>query len=88
MRLTAARWSPARRENNEHIGKNGVHTTLDWNGEWYDFFADFPRASLTEAQASKWHSEAKALAAELMHRAKMTKKPMHWYRKPNKPSGK
>jgi hypothetical protein len=72
----------------EHIGKNGVHTTLDWNGEWYDFFADFPRASLTDAQASKWHSRAKALATELMHRAKMTKKPMHWYRKPNKPSGK
>lgn len=71
----------------EHIGKNGIHSTMDWNYEWVEFFANFPQASLTEAQASRWHQKAKAKAAELMGDAGIDTKTMHWYRKPNKISG-
>ena len=33
----------------EHIGKPGIHITMDWNGEWGDFFNEIP-VDLTEDQ--------------------------------------
>lgn len=72
----------------EHIGSNGVHSTLDWNGQWYDLFVDLPKASLTEAAAAKWRTKVFALATILMEQAGMDPSKMTWYQKPNKPSNK
>jgi hypothetical protein len=65
----------------EHVGKNGLHVTMDWNGEWADFFGEVPN-DLTSAEAAKWAQRAIDKAAELMIRAKIDRKRLHPYRRP------
>ena len=33
----------------QHIGKDGIHTVFDWNGEWQDFLDQIPIGPLTQA---------------------------------------
>ena len=65
----------------EHIGKNGLHVTMDWNGEWADFFSEVPN-DLTPDGAAKWAQRAIDKAAELMIRAKIDRERLHPYRRP------
>jgi len=64
----------------QHIGPTGVHTVLDWNGEWADFFHDIP-VDLTPAQITYWQQKAAELATDLLNRAGIAHKPIEPYRK-------
>lgn len=58
----------------KHIGKKGIHTILDYNGEWYDFFYNKPLRQQTLENATR-------LATELLDRAGLLPKrgDLHWY---------
>jgi hypothetical protein len=65
----------------EHIGSRGIHITMDWNGEWGDFFNEVP-ADLTPDQAYAWGRKAIDKAVELMNRSGIAWKKIHRFRKP------
>lgn len=64
----------------EHIGARGIHTTMDWNGEWDEFFDTLPATTLTEGQASQWYAKAMKKAFEMMTEAGIDRKRVHPYR--------
>jgi hypothetical protein len=63
----------------EHIGDNGIHKILDWNGEWEDFFNEMPDRDLSDAEIAKWQKKAQELVADLLDRAGMSGLPIHPY---------
>jgi hypothetical protein len=65
----------------EHIGANGLHSTMDWNGEWDIFFDNLPEASLTDGQKSYWYNKALKKGFDMMVEAGIDKKRVHPYRK-------
>jgi len=67
----------------QHIGKRGVHATLDWNERWAEFFDNMPdladadyfsRADLI--QLVKWRTKAIELLHTLMHEAGIDQLPV------------
>jgi len=65
----------------QHIGKKGIHNTMDWNQEWGDFFDKVPN-DLTPEQAHMWGKRAIDKAIELMNQAGIAWKQVHRFRKP------
>lgn len=70
----------------EHIGPDGLHVAMDWNGEWEDFFADAPDLQgLTDAAKLELRQRAINKAHQLMLDAGIDQEKVHPYRqKPKK----
>lgn len=64
----------------EHVGSNGVHEILDWNGEWQDFLDEIPDHDLSEAEIKEWQEKAQEKATELLNNAGMAGLPIHPYK--------
>ena len=66
----------------QHIGSKGIHITMDWNGEWADFFDQVPN-DLTPEQRFLWGKKAIEKAIELMNKAGIAWKQVHRFGKPH-----
>ena len=67
-----------RGKSDSEINTDGLHSIMDYNGEWYDFFYNNPVKPTFEG--------AKALATDLLWRAGLRIKPgdFHWYQSPRR----
>jgi hypothetical protein len=66
----------------KHIGKRGLHVTMDWNGEWDDFFSKVPNPDdMSAAQKEAWKKKALDFGFNLMIEAGIDKKKVHPFRK-------
>jgi len=64
----------------EHVGPDGIHKVFDWEGEWEDFFSDFPYRDLSKQEIARWKKGAKDLVSDLLNKADMAGLPYHAYR--------
>ncbi len=64
----------------KRIGKRGLHITMDWNGEWADFFHGLP-LDLNPAQKEAWKKKAFDLGFELMIQGGIDRKKVHPFKK-------